>query len=104
MISSEKKSNKHSLYSHLIKKTSKFMFPCQTCGKELKFGIEQRVLSEITNFPFAHAIIHGNPLHCMVVYIDKNFHVRGGEIVNSLEILRDQETFGQLLKKWSNPF
>ncbi|WP_371804069.1 hypothetical protein [Candidatus Lokiarchaeum ossiferum] len=87
-----------------IKKSGKFMQLCPQCGEMLKFGIEQQDLEKQTHFPFPHVIIHGNPVHCLVVYIDAGFKVRGSESASSIEIKRDQDTFGQLIKKWSNPF
>ncbi len=87
-----------------IKTTSKFARQCPQCGELITFGIEQQDLEAQKNFPFPHVILHGNPIHCLIVYVDANFKVRGTESASSIEITRDQATFGQLIKKWSNPF
>jgi hypothetical protein len=33
-----------------------------------------------------HLILHGNPLHAFVVYIDANGVVRGNEVSDSIQI------------------
>ncbi len=87
-----------------VKRTCKFALKCPECGQKISFGIELQDLEKQNHFPYPHVILHGNPIHCLIAYIDSAFKVRGSESCNSVEIKRDQDTFGQLLKKWSNPF
>jgi hypothetical protein len=87
-----------------VKKTMKLSKECPICKQKVYFGVETHVLKEITEFPFTHVVLHGNPLHAMIVYIDANFAVRSIEYSKSIEVARDSASFSELLKKWSNPF
>jgi len=89
---------------YALKKKSRMTAKCIVCGEDLEFGVELNVLENVKQFPFAHLIIHGNPIHALIIYIDANFKVRGVEPCESIEILRDSQTFSQMLSKWSNPF
>jgi len=87
-----------------VKKSVRFSTECPLCKEKLKFGIELHVLKQITQYPFTHLIIHGDPMHLLIAYIDANFSVRGTELCTDFEIAKNGEVFSELLKKWSNPF
>ncbi len=87
-----------------LKKTTQYARHCPICGEKQIFGIELGVLKKIEEFPYPHIFLHGTPLHAMIVYIDANFKVRGIEGCQSIEVLRDSTTLGQIIAKWSNPF
>ena len=87
-----------------VKITHRFARVCPTCKRKIKIGIEQSYKNSINRFPYPHIVLHGNPLHALIVYLDSDFKVRGFEHAESIEIERNSETFNQLLKKWSNPF
>ena len=87
-----------------VKQTLKFSRKCPVCQKNISFGIEWSIIKDMKHFPFTHCVIHGNPLHIFIVYVDKELKIRGTETARSLEILRDGQTFAQLMVKWSNPF
>jgi hypothetical protein len=89
---------------HEVKKSGKLATLCPICKNKIAFGVEKSLFADATQFPFAHVVLHGNPLHAMIVYLDANFSVRGVEQSNSIEVIKDQETFSQLIRKWSNPF
>ena len=59
---------------------------CPVCHSHLEFCLKKDVISQIKHFPFPHLILHGDPLHAIVLYIDRNLTVRGWESVESLEI------------------
>ena len=89
---------------HEPKQSGKFYVTCPVCHQAIKFGVERSILENATKFPLSHIIIHGNPLHALIVYIDANFMVRGEEGCESIEVVKKSDTLNQLLKKWSNPF
>lgn len=89
---------------HEPKQSGKFSVACPICRKAIKFGVERSILANTAKFPLSHIILHGTPLHALIVYIDANFTVRGEEGCESIEVLQKSETLNQLLKKWSNPF
>ena len=77
---------------------------CPICKHVVTFGVEEGFLKGVTEYPFPHVVLHGNPVHALIAYIDAHHKIRGVEACASIEVSRDQETFSQLLKKWSNPF
>lgn len=77
---------------------------CPVCQEEIQFGVELGFLENVERYPYPHVILHGNPLHVLVVYIDADFRIRGIETAQSIEIQRNSETFSQIVKKWSNPY
>jgi hypothetical protein len=87
-----------------IKKHCDRIQKCPICHEEIRFGVELGFLETIDRFPYPHVILHGNPLHILIVYIDADFRIRAVETVKSIEIQRNSDTFSQILKKWSNPF
>lgn len=82
-----------------VKKSVRFSTECPLCKEKLKFGIEMHLIKEITQYPFTHIIFHGDPLHCLIAYIDANFSVRGTELCTNFEFEKSGEVFRQLLMK-----
>ena len=90
-----------------IKQNVKNIHTCPLCKEKIEIGIEVETLERLIekeHFPYAHIHLHGHPLHAMLCYIDKNLTIRSVGGINSIEISRDSETFGQIIKKWSNPY
>ncbi len=78
---------------------------CPICKKRLPIGVETDYLnSHKQNQMFRHILLHGSPLHAIIVYIDANNMIRSVEGSESIEIMRNQETFSEILKKWANPY
>jgi hypothetical protein len=92
------------LENYDVKKTAFLAELCPICKEKIPYGVEHHILKSVTKYPFPHIIIHGNPLHVLIVYLDANFKVRGTEGCESIEIAKNSEVFSQLLRKWSNPF
>ena len=87
-----------------LKRTTKLSATCPICKSEIKYGVELELLRNVTKFPFAHLVLHGDPLHALIVYLDANFTARGVESAESIEIVKESGTLNQILRKWSNPF
>ena len=87
-----------------LKKKLKYSIECPVCGKRQKVGVELGFLRDVNQYPFTHIHLHGNPLHAMIIYIDRQNNVRSVESGSSIEIKCSGETFTQIMKKWSNPF
>jgi hypothetical protein len=80
---------------------------CPECHQKINLGIERETLKELNEqerFPYPHIHIHGNPLHAMLCYIDKDLRVRSTSVIKSIEISRDSSSFNEFFKKWSNPY
>lgn len=90
-----------------LKQNLENFYVCPFCKEKFEIGIEYKTLKELCEsdkFPYGHIHLHGNPLHAMLCYIDKNLNVRGIGVVKSIEISRDSDTFKQLMEKWANPY
>ncbi|MHA1340678.1 MAG: hypothetical protein ACTSRZ_06825 [Promethearchaeota archaeon] len=87
-----------------VKKWTQYDVKCPVCGEKMKVGVELGELERIKHFPFTHLMMHGSPLHAVIVYIDKHFQVRGVEGSDSLEFDKKALVFQEVIKKWSNPF
>jgi len=90
-----------------LKQNIKHTQVCPLCGEKFEIGIEYKTLKELSEcekFPYGHLHLHGNPLHAMLCYIDKDLIVRSIGVVKSIEISRDSDTFKQFMMKWANPY
>jgi hypothetical protein len=73
------------------------------CGEALHPGVERKDWESVKNFPYRHIVLHGSPLHAVIVYLDANFAVRGVEAGNSIEVEKSQDTLQEILHRWANP-
>ncbi|TXT61055.1 MAG: hypothetical protein BAJALOKI2v1_50023 [Promethearchaeota archaeon] len=102
MINSKYKQN-----ISIVKKAVKNAHRCPECNKMIDLGIEQELLEYLNKeekFPYPHLHIHGDPLHGMLCYVDKDLRVRGISVVKSIEISRDSASFNEFFKKWASPY
>ena len=74
---------------------------CEICHQSFKVHVSAVELANARRYPFAHLILHGNPIHALVVYVDKHGSVRGSESSQSIQIDRTSATFQELVKWWS---
>jgi hypothetical protein len=99
-------SNKN-IDDHTVRKELRNLHRCPICNEKVRIGIEKSTLESLLQeevFPYPHLHIHGNPLHGVLFYVDKDLRVRSCSAIKSLEFSRDSLTFQELLKKWSNPY
>lgn len=75
------------------------------CQENIELGIELNIINQRdSHIYFPHIHLHGDPLHALICYINSELNVRNVGVIKSIEISRDSETFGQLMKKWTNPY
>jgi len=75
------------------------------CQENIELGIELSIIRQGDSpIYFPHIHLHGNPLHALNCFINSELKVRNVGVIKSIEISRDSETFGQLMKKWTNPY
>lgn len=87
----------------LMFKTKKKII-CPFCKEEVTLKIQMMVLKNfISSFYSPHIHLHGNPLHALVCYINKDLQVKNLGIIRNIEMSKDSETLTQLIQKWSNP-
>nr|MDO8112536.1 hypothetical protein [Candidatus Sigynarchaeota archaeon] len=73
----------------------------EICGHVFTVKVNTQELADAKRYPFTHLILHGNPIHCHVVYVDKQGAVRGSESSKSIQIDRTSATFQELVKWWT---
>jgi len=90
-----------------MKLTNRKFFKCIHCGSLIEIELDNEVLKqskEKGQFIIPHLHIHGNPLHGVLCYFDLNGDIRNIEVIKSISISRESNTFQQVLDKWSNYF
>ncbi len=88
-----------------VKQKSKRKITCPFCQEEITIGIEITILKNInSSFYSPHIHLHGDSLHALICYVNKDLKVRNIGVIKSIEISRNSETFNQLMKKWTNPY
>ncbi|MBD3187372.1 hypothetical protein GF325_11125 [Candidatus Bathyarchaeota archaeon] len=92
-------------YRDLPRVTSlRFPTRCAVCGREFKVHVSKSEMENAKAYPFPHIILHGNPIHAHIVYVDKHGSVRGGGSSTSLQIDKTSATFQELVKWWTMDF
>ena len=59
---------------------------CPSCGKSIHVQVPSTLLQNASHYPVCHLILHGNPTHAFMVYIDAYGVVRGSEATTSIQI------------------
>ena len=59
---------------------------CPICKKEIISSVKKSIVSKQTRFPFEYMEIHGNPPHGLTLYIDKQWNIRGMELMRNINI------------------
>lgn len=78
---------------------------CPLCSEKITIGVEVNITEKgSTTIYFPHIHLHGDPLHAVICYINKELKVRNIGVIKSIEISRDSATFRELMKKWTNPY
>ncbi len=59
---------------------------CSICDQPIEFEVSQEKIQEQKDGILRVALAHGNPLHAIIVYVDKNLRVRGVEVSDSFQM------------------
>ena len=59
---------------------------CPSCGRAIRVTVPSDLLRNALHYPVCHLILHGNPTHAFMVYIDAYGVVRGSEATSSIQI------------------
>ncbi len=92
-----------SVWERQERKRANIPVRCPVCGENLRPGVEEQDVQKADHYPYRHILLHGTPLHAVIVYIDANFVVRAVEGAQSIEVAKGQNTLGEILRKWANP-
>ncbi|MHA1339126.1 MAG: V4R domain-containing protein [Promethearchaeota archaeon] len=69
--------------------TKEISYFCKSCNTNIKFKLPEKILEGKTSFPVTYRYIHGNPIHSVTVYVDKDFKIRGIEHGDSLDLSKE---------------
>jgi hypothetical protein len=59
---------------------------CDICNQPIEFQVSQEKIREQKDGILRVALAHGDPLHVIIVYVDKNLRVRGVEASDSFQM------------------
>ena len=59
---------------------------CDICNQPVEFQVSQDKIREQKDGILRVALAHGDPLHAIIVYVDKNLRVRGVEVSDSFQM------------------
>ncbi|TFG29553.1 hypothetical protein EU528_09490 [Candidatus Thorarchaeota archaeon] len=59
---------------------------CDICNRPVEFQVSQEKIREQKDGILRVALAHGDPIHAIIVYIDKNLRVRGVEVSDSFQM------------------
>ena len=89
-----------------LEKTNVLYFQeCPLCKKKIQIKIQFDQLEQqygASGGVIPHIILHGNPLHAMLCYVDRHMAVRGKGYIVSIVISRDSNTYQQFVRLWSH--
>lgn len=77
---------------------------CPLCKKKIQIKVQFDLLEQqygASGGVIPHIILHGNPLHAMLCYVDRHMAVRGKGYIVSIGIPRDSNTYQQFVRLWS---
>lgn len=79
-----------------IKRNIQGFVTCPICNQKFKIQIDDDKLDNFLNTNeesnlslLSHIHLHGNPIHAIICYIDKDLRVRNVYSIKSIEILRN---------------
>ncbi|MFX0069631.1 MAG: hypothetical protein ACFFAO_00860 [Candidatus Hermodarchaeota archaeon] len=79
-----------------IKRGVRGFVTCPICNQKFKIQIDDDKLDNFLNKNdesnlslFSHIHLHGNPIHAIICYIDKDLRVRNVYSIKSIELLRN---------------
>lgn len=79
-------------------------YKCPLCKKRIDISFDfaklEQDYGELKGV-IPHIILHGEPLHTMLCYVDKDMGVRGKGYAVSIGVSRDSNTYQQFTKLWS---
>jgi hypothetical protein len=59
---------------------------CPVCKERRTITVKKEITKNMERYPFEYLDIHGDPPHGLTLYIDKNWAVRGMEILKNINM------------------
>jgi hypothetical protein len=61
---------------------------CHGCKSDIKVTVPRVVVDKAHSYPVSHAHLHGDPAHVLIIYIDRQYHIRGSELSETVSVER----------------
>ena len=65
---------------------------CHGCQMDITVTVHKAVIDNANSYPVSHAHVHGEPPHVLVVYVDRQYLVRGTELSETVTVERPPQT------------
>jgi hypothetical protein len=65
---------------------------CHGCQQDIQVTISKTVVENAQSYPVSHAHLHGNPPHVLIIYVDRQYLIRGTELSETVTIERPPTT------------
>ncbi|MFX0009769.1 MAG: hypothetical protein ACFE9R_05595 [Candidatus Hermodarchaeota archaeon] len=78
---------------------------CPLCNKKIQINVQFELLEEdydVNGGVIPHIVLHGEPLHALLCYVDRHMTVRGKGYIMSIGVPRDSRTYQQFIQLWSH--
>ncbi len=64
---------------------------CHGCQQDIRVTIPKVIIENAQSYPISHAHLHGDPSHVLVLYIDRQYNIRGTELSGTVSIERPRQ-------------
>ncbi|MFX1564745.1 MAG: hypothetical protein ACFFCH_02020 [Promethearchaeota archaeon] len=65
---------------------------CHGCQQDIKVTLPKAIVENASSYPVSHAYLHGDPAHVLIVYIDRQYLIRGTELSDTVTVERPQKS------------
>lgn len=65
---------------------------CHKCQHDIYISLPKVIIDNAHSYPVSHAHLHGNPPHVLVVYVDRQYLIRGTELSETVTVERARKT------------
>lgn len=53
---------------------------CPKCRANISINVDTKIVENSSYYPVPYAYVHGEPLHILIIYLDRDFKVRGADL------------------------
>jgi len=72
---------------------------CKLCDATITVEVPLNLVENASHFPVEYAAIHGAPAHGLTLYFDRQFNLRGTEIIRNIQVAESDATTKLVPKK-----
>ena len=61
---------------------------CHGCQQDIRVTFPKAIVENAHSYPVSHAHLHGNPPHVLIIYVDRQYLIRGTELSETVTVER----------------